>query len=380
MATIQRVLAVKLDLRLSDAQDKLLWKRLQELSWQAMRYGNLFLRARLNEALGLRLDPSKGDPHDVTKHVRANEKMELSGAVYAAVEREAQGICTRHLKRVLAGAPLPEFREGKSLSIRGHAVSLSESGVRIVFEHDRFYALLSLQSKDCEGGCWFKLPIAKNTATDEYQAPRLHQMAAWATPITRATVHLQKEKGRAILRLTYATEMELPVYGERVATFGPIGREGQLFLRTETETRDYSANLYRLGSMKRDWDKIRRRAMRQIGRRRGHARRKREVLSRLSWDQWLDTHIHQWTRDMIGWLKTQGVGQLTIAPLVGADWPAFSFVQQLKYKGQDAGILVVEETDAMDAATKRAMKREAQRERKKSRKFNESVAEIVNQI
>src|SRR5436190_5864689 len=176
--TVQRVLAVKLDLRLSDPDDKATWRRLQELSWQAMRYGNFFLRARLSEAMGLRRDPSTGEPHDVTKHTRASEKMELSGAVYAAVEREAQGICTRHLKRVLAGAPLPEFREGKSLSVRGHASSQSESGVRLTFQGGRFYAHLCLQGSGCKGGCWLRIPLAKNTATDEYQGPLLHRMAA----------------------------------------------------------------------------------------------------------------------------------------------------------------------------------------------------------
>src|SRR5207249_4776802 len=143
---------------------------------------------------------STGEPHDVTKHTRASEKMELSGAVYAAVEREAQGICTRHLKRVLAGAPLPEFREGKSLSVRGHASSQSESGVRLTFEGGRFYAHLCLQGSGCKGGCWLRIPLAKNTATDEYQGPLLHRMAAWETPITKATMALMKDRGRAILR------------------------------------------------------------------------------------------------------------------------------------------------------------------------------------
>lgn len=56
-----RVLTVKLELKLSNERDRATWKRLQTLSWQAMRYGNLFLRARLCEAMKLCIDPSGDD-------------------------------------------------------------------------------------------------------------------------------------------------------------------------------------------------------------------------------------------------------------------------------------------------------------------------------
>lgn len=379
--TRQRVLTVKLYLKLKQPADKELYRRLVELSWQAMQYGNNCLRSWWAETAGLRIDPTKGDPHDISKHVRRHEKGELSGAAYSAVERETRGLVMRHGKRVLAGAPLPEFRIGKALAVRGHSRSIKESGVRLTFEHGQFVAHLQLQAATAPGGSWLVIPLAKHTSLDDYQAPMLHRMCSWETPIRKASLTIQRERGRVLLHLTYANEIDLPAVGERVATLGPTSREGmRLLLRTELETKDYSAKLATILARKRDWDGIRRRVMTQVGRRQGHARIKREALSRLTWEDWLDTYLHQWSFEMIAWCKTQGVGRLTLAPLGGGDWPADRLKQQLKYKGEDLGIVVDEMADASDAATARSLKQEASRQRRRSKKLGDSIREIQHQL
>src|SRR5215469_2530161 len=160
-----RVLAVKLDLH-----DKWpLFQRLTELSWQAARYRNLFLRALWAEAKHLCVDPKKNIPHDVTKWIRHDEKMELSGHAYAPAENEVRAIWKRHAKRIFAGAPLPEWKPTAALSIRHEGIRLSKDG-------ERYTAELAVQSEKCQGGCWLSVPIASGAVKD-WHAPLLDRMA-----------------------------------------------------------------------------------------------------------------------------------------------------------------------------------------------------------
>lgn len=379
----QRVLAVKLDHR----ADPSLWNLLKELSWQAARYRNLFLRARWAEAKQLCVDPVKQIPHDVTKWIRRDEKMDLSGAAYSAAEREVAAIWQRHGKRILAGGPLPEWKPTAALSIRGHK-RRAESGVRLSgggLEVDgKFVAHLQVRSEKTsdgnkrEGGSWVQIPVASGTVKD-YQAEMLHRMVTGEMPISKATVILKPGKYEVILRLCYALATPLPAFGNRMATLGPIDR-GRLFLRTECETRDFSGRLHTLLERKDSWDLIRRRVMAQIGRSKGSARKKREVLARLSWDDWLSTFLHQWSKEIVTWLHGQGIARLTVVGLEAADWPVFRFVSLLTYKSGDVGIQVTREAELADPATERAVKGEIRKQRRKSTKAGKAIRELTHQM
>ena len=181
---------------------------MRELAWQAMRYKNKFVRARLAEATGLRVDPSAGDKADVTKKVRKEEKEELSGAVYAQAEREVQATWARDQKRILAGAPLSQWRQNDSLSIRGHK-QRAESGVRIEQDGAGFAVDLAVQNKDCDGGCWMRVEVARGTEIDEYQAPLLRLMSSGQVPILKAVVTFRTMRGKTYLRLAYAHQVVL---------------------------------------------------------------------------------------------------------------------------------------------------------------------------
>lgn len=364
----QRILSVKLE------PDSETWKRLRELAWQQMRYKNLFLRARWAEAVGLRVDPEKGDPHDLTKHIRGTEKGELSGAAYSAAEREVAAVWTRDGRKIIAGAPLSEYRQNDSLAVRGHAKRKAESGIRIELENGNLVADLQIQSNDCEDGCWIRVPLAKGTGEDEYQRPKLLQMISWEVPITKGTIVFQPKRGRTYLRMAYEEHIPLPAMGERVATIGPVSKDGmRLFLRSETQSIDYSHKLTLMAQHKAHWDGIRRRVKRQIGRRRGAARKKRKVLSRISTGDWFQTFLHQWSDEVVQWCLSQGIATLNLFALGNGDWPAHQFAAYLKYKAEDAGIEATEEIETLDPATKRAGKREIDRERSQSKRKLEAV-------
>lgn len=367
------MLAIKLDLRGDDT----IYQLLRDLSWQAARYRNLFLRALWAEAKHLKVDPTKQVPHDVTKWIRADEKMDLSGAAYSAAEREVSAVWKRHAKRILAGAPLPEWKPTAALSIRGHK-NRAESGVRLSLDGGgKFVTQLQARSGKSEGGSWVSIPVASGTVKD-YQAEMLHKMVTGEVPIRKATVIVKPGRHEVILRLCYALIIPLPAFGNRVATLGPVDR-GRLFLRTECDTRDFSGRLQTILSRKEDWDLIRRRAMAQIGRAKGSARAKRKLLAHLTWENWLSTFLHQWSREIVKWLGGQGVAKLRVVGLEAADWPIFRFTSMLEYKGEALGVQVLREADLADPSTERAVKGEIRKQRRKATKAGKAIRELSHQ-
>ena len=369
-----RVLAVKLDLR----GNWELFQRLKDLSWQAARYRNLYLRALWAESQKLCVDPTKNIPHDVTKWIRRDEKMELGAGAYAAAEREVSAVWNRHAKRILAGGPLPEWKTTAALSVRGHK-ERKDSGVRLSRDGDHYLIELQAQSSKCEDGAWLKIPLACGAAKD-WQAPLLDDMAAGKISIRKASIVIKPERRQVILRLAYPLPIQFSKFGERKATLGPIGQNNRLWLRTEFESRDFTGRLVTLLKRKKDWDGIRRRVLCQIGRRKGSARSKRQLLSTMSWEGWLQNWLHQWSREIIDWLKSQGIGNLTVVGLESADWPAFRFTQMLKDKGDAIAMNVSTEADLADTGTERAVKREIDRKRKQATKAGAAIRELEHRF
>lgn len=387
-ATAQRVLAVKLEFDWAKEADKALFQRLRDLSWQAARYRNGFVRRLWAEAMGWRvaggtegespLEPAKTDEHGITKQGRQAEKGELSGAAYSAAEREAAGAWQRDCRKIMAGQPLPEWKPTAALSIRGHKLK-RESGVRLEVEADQYVAYLSAQSRDSPGGCWLRLPIAKHTRRDEYQGGVLNGMVNWSIPIAKASLQIKRHE--IVLRLTYAITIPLPRFGDRVATLGPLEKDGRLHLRTELQTKDYTGKMAAVLSRKDGWDKIRRRVMCQIGRKHGHARAKREKLAEItSFGEWMRDYSHSWTRQIVDWCESQGVGTIRVVQIDTGDWPAYQFVRQLRYKAEAIGMRVVEGADMEAESSERAAESIVRKQAKAVKRRTEAVRELSHQL
>lgn len=380
----QRTLTIKL------SPDDKTWRRLRELGWQSDQYRNHFAFALTAQAAGLCVDPEKGETNDVTKHIRRFEKGELSGAAYSSAEREVSGFFSRKEStatgkqvseriKVLAGKALPQWRGG-ALSIRGHK-NKAESGVRLEVEKGNFIIHLQAQAHTCEGGSWIKVVVAGGVEIRDWQAPLLRQMVTWDVPIRKAIVTFKPRKGKTLLRLSYHFDIPIPEVGERVATLGPSNGL-RLFLRTETQSFEYSQKLFLMKDHKDKWDAIRRRMMAQIGSRKGKARAKRKKLALISTKDWFRTFLHQWSREIVEVCREQGVGKIVVAPIANLDWPAFQFVQYLKYKAGDYGMSVVGSVEASmeDASTKRAVKHEVRRETAKAKRQVDAVRTLRHEI
>lgn len=374
-----RVLALNIAIDWKSEESKALYKRIRDLSWQAAFYRNNNSLARLAEKRGWRMDPAAGDEHDISKKARKVYKGELSGDAYSAAEQEVAAAFSRDIKKILAGQPPPFWRPAAALSVTGRA-DRSHSGIRLEKEGESYVALVCAQSVKCADGSWLRLPIAKNTKRDEHQAPVLDAMVTWEIPICKATIQVKPHA--LILRLVYRTTAPVPPPpGQRIATLGPVTREGRLLLRTDTEgTQDYSSKLALIQQRKTDWDLIRRRAMAQIGRRKGHARLKREVLARLSWDEWLQTYLHQWSSETVRWCASQGVGTIRVEGLSSGDWPADKLTGLLRYKAEDFGMELKEGADVLEPGGMRTAKAAVAKQQRNTRKRHEAERELRHQL
>ena len=335
VAKSQRTIRLKLYFDWRDESSRLLHHRLRYLAWQETAYRNGLIRRLWAEAMGWRVRPEDGDKHDITKQGRRVERGELSSAALDGASREVMGVWHREAKRVLSGAPLPAWGQDSAFSLRGQRPD-SDVGAKIELEHDAYVLYVQAQSKDMPDGSWMRLALARNTRSDKHYGDALMSMAARQTRILAAKLRV-KQRG-AVAWLTYAKDVAPTQSGVHVATLGPVTRDGGLKLRTEFQTKDYTSKLAQIMDKKDGWDLIRRRVTAQIGWRKGQARKKRILLSRMSWADWLDNYLHVWTRQVSDWLFSQKVRALEIASLETLDWPAFRFKALLKYKLEERGI------------------------------------------
>jgi len=375
--TVQRVLALRAALDWSNPEHRELYRELRDLGWQAAHYRNMMLRAKWAQAYGWTAPSAPDDKAGPSKAVRQREKGELSGDAYSAAEMEVQGIWTREGKRILAGSPLPEWRPNAALSVTGKA-KREDSGVQLVKRGDEYAVRLRARSNKDPRGSWIEIPIKRGSARDEWQGPILDKMLRWEIPMKKATVHI--ERRGITVRITYPLSLPaLPPPGERRAVIS-VTEDGRFLIRTETQTRDDTRRYQHLLRRADDWELIRRRAMAQIGRCKGHARRKREAIARLGWQDWLRDYLHRWTADIVQWCRSQLVGTIEIAEIGALTWPAAQFRQLLAYKAEEYGIKVTAGADVTTEPGERAAEAELRRRLAKAKKRREALREIEYQL
>jgi hypothetical protein len=371
------VLALRAALDWSVPSHRELYQELRDLGWRAAHYRNMMLRAKWAQAYGWTAPACPEDKAGPSKQVRQREKGELSGDAYSAAEMEVKGVWAREGKRILAGAPLPEWRPDAALSVTGKA-KREDSGVQLIRRGDDYIVRLRARSNKDPRGSWIEIPVKRGSARDEWQGPILERMLTWQIPMKKATVHV--ERRGITVRVTYPLALPaLPPPGERRAVIS-ITQDGRFLVRTETQTRDDTARYQLLLRRCDDWDLIRRRVLAQCGRRKGHARRKREAIARIGWHDWLNDFLHRWTAEIVQWCRSQLVGTIEIADLGALTWPAAHFRQLLAYKAEEHGISVATGADVTTEPGERAVESELRRRSAKAKRRREALREIASQI
>lgn len=393
-STVSRVLTVRLE---PTAEQ---WKLLRLRASQAAAYRNKHAQAKLAHALGWRLPEGEERPakvmhrrasagkkeihkeieFDLVKLVRERERGDLSSAVYLACEAEVKKDWSRKengvsgVRRFMAGAKLPQYT-GNNLPMQSNTntpcVKIIESG------DGSFVASLMVSGSHVEGGCWLDVPVSRRTKKDEYRAPMLMQIASGKIRVTAARVVFRLHKGMTLLQLTYSVERLLPPMGQRTATLSQLD-DGRILLRAGPNVLDYTSRVVHLKNLRDELDEVMRRCQSQIGRRKGHARIKRRLISRVRFEDRQNTLLHQWSRDMADRLRKWGVGQLTVIGLVGGDWAAHKLMQMLAYKCEESGIKVIEHGEFDDPMVERTVKAAAAKAARKARKRADAAREILS--
>lgn len=364
-ATTSRVLTLRIE------PDDATWKLLRKRAQEAANYRNKWAQAHLAQAL--KWTPPEDAPKDsLTKLVRADARGDLSSAVYSACETEVKKDWERAKKRIMAGAPLPQYRTADSLAF---ATITGRPGVRIVEQSDDGYvAEMMANANSVEGGCWITAPISRRTKKDEFRLPMLRRFASGELDIKAARVIFKLRSGKTLLQLTYAIEVPKVPMGERHATLAQLG-DGRVLLRCGEQRIDYTSRVHHLVEMAAKDDEIRRRWYAQIGWRRGSARLKRIKNLRMRPDDRRRTYLHQWSHAMVDWIVGQGAGTMSFAEVVGGSWPAAELKEMLKYKCEERGIEMVEPTFDQPE-TEKAAKATLRRRAHKARKTAQAVRQI----
>lgn len=343
---------------------------LRQRAMEAAGYRNKWAQAHLAQAL--KWTPPEGAPKDsLTKLVRADHRGELSSSVYSACETEVKKDWERAKRRIMAGAPLPQYRTADSLAF---ATITGRAGVQIIErEPDRFDAELMANAADVHGGCWISAPISRRTRKDEYRVPMLRRFATGDLQIDAARVVFKFHSAKTLLQLTYKIERDDEA-GDLHATLALLS-DGRLLLRCGDQAIDYTSRITQLDQLREQWDAITRRWSCQISRRRGAARIRRRKNASLRFDDRRDSLLHQWSREMAEWLVAKGAGTLSVAEAVGGNWAASRLKAMLDYKCKERGIELVEPTLA-DPETERTVKAALRRRARRAKKDAEAIRQL----
>lgn len=367
---LNRVITFRLD------PDRETWLLLRRRASQSAAYRNKHAQAKLGDALGWRV-PEGAAKDTLVKLVRATERGDISACVYSGCESEVKKDWTRDGRKCMAGKRLAQYGDN-NLPI---ATISGRAGVEILEDGAGGYvARLNVSARHVEGGCWITVPLHGGAAKkDEHRGQALHEFAHEDKRITAARVLFKIHAGKTLLQITHRVRAPaLPAMGERRATLSQL-TDGRLVLRVDDarQQQDYTSRVRALERLAANDDGLRRRLQAQIGRRRGHARIKREKIAEAGFTRRRDTLLHQWSRELADWLETQGVGQLTVVGLVGGSWAAHKLMQLLAYKCAERGCKVIEHGEFTDPTVERAVKREAGKKSRRARRNAQAARTII---
>jgi hypothetical protein len=367
-SSVSRILTIRI------LPDEAQWKLLRERASQSAAYRNKHMQARLADALKWSTPPDAQRP-TLTRHIRQTEQGDLGAAVYLGAEAEVDKDWTRAGSAVMAGAPMPQYRQKDSLAI----ASSQGGGVKVLAAADGFIVRLHIGKKNTPEGGWMAIPVHPETDRDEFRWPKLVEMANGSVPVTQGRVIFRLRKGKTLLQLTYRAERIIRPVGARIATLSEF-EDGRLLLRAENGgTLDYSSRLAHLKSLKQNWDGLCRRFGRKSSRSRGSARRLSAKLDQFGLDRKTSTLMHQWSAEMVRWMVTQGCGKFTCATLIGGDWPAHKLESNLEYKCLEAAIEVVKPS-LQQETTERAAAAAVKKKQRKAKKLGEALREVDHQL
>jgi len=364
---VSRILRVQLK-ELTDEQ----WMELRDLAAESARFCNAAMADRYCKAMGYSEHP------DGSAFVRMKGK--LSGDVRVALDREVFTVWRKHAKLILVGARrLAEFQADRALVCRAEHMSNGKRQRHATINFDGRQYLLEIRLVGNEHGDRHKFALAWKAQADSYIEPVINGLAAGDIRLLKVSFIFERPGRKVFALLAYEKYIEIPAPGKRSATLGPLEKDGSLWLRFELPPQEaqhfnYTGHISRLLAMKDHWggihDRIKRR-MRRSGR--GWKHDYRSSLTKAgSFSAWAHGFIHEWSADIVNRCRHAGVGYLRIAPIKHNDLPMAELEEKLKYKCQEAGIIMAS-FDPVEKTSERAIKGVLRKKQRSIAKAKESL-------
>jgi hypothetical protein len=375
--TVIRVATFRLD------ADRDQWMLLNERIRQYANYCNLFMQAMSAETRGWTA------PKKLLKGIKAKNLMALvrqqtsplSSYCYVAAETEVKQHFKRDIRKILPGAPLPQFRERNGLGLASFTKNKPVRSVLpgVELSRDEETGQVSALLKLSEGRNYITCPIFKRNYRDARNWWVLEAILKGKLEILDAKISLAPRRGLTLLRIAYNHPIKITPVKKRTATLAltEMNDDVRLLVRPEHgRPLDLTGDITTFRSKKEQWSAIRRRMGMQLGSRKGAARAKRRKFAALSVEDYTRTHFRQLASKVIKWCVAQGCGKLRIIETGGGDWPAHMFKQFLIQAGETSNIDVAEVDELADKANEavqRALDKEANKERRRNVQLQEAI-------
>jgi hypothetical protein len=306
--------------------------KLREIAATAARFANEMISARYQKAKKLAPPETYTDYSD-----------DLSAAVRDAVNQEVQAVWGKFAKQCLAGhRSLPIFFSGRSLSVR-------DRGVAIVRRGEGFDLSLSLlPAKSAERFIYpvYDLRLKK----DLWLSGLLTRLAADEMPVLKANIIFDRRNPKRIAaRVVYQKIIDPKAPGTTMtARLGPVGENGELYIRAEGRNQSLTHYVQRLENMKRNiqgvWQRVR-------------LSKRRDAMKKLAhFEDWSRGPLHQMSASIVQFACDNKCAKIEWRIETAKELPWAQLKMLCTYKAREMGMEVVGEKQLLEKPDKETVK------------------------
>jgi hypothetical protein len=302
------------------------WKLLTAAAREAARFGNHRMAERYLRAKGVKLEPS----------VFVEYRDKLSSVARLGVDTHVKGAWQRSGRKILAGVE----RLAHMDSYRALAFQVHQGGGRVDRDPGGFMIRVRVLPAATAG--LEELPIyMPAVARDKYMGDVLDKIASGEWPIKRIALVFKRQSAKVKAQLSYLRPAVVVEPHSQVSVLALEADGQRLVIRCNGRELHLTDHLHRLRSMKDHFAGIHDRLRMSLGKARRWHEMRRALVRAGNFETWSVSPLHELSARIIVWCVEQDAGCLKWA-IDGGDLPWHRLREQCKYKGAEAGVVIVE--------------------------------------
>lgn len=325
--------------------DKKQWRILFDAAKASARFGNHRLAEQYVTAKGKTLfheQQVEGQPKVSNKVTIAPTAFvdagdTLSSVVRLGMDTNVKGVWSRNGRKILAGTlRLAQFDAYRALALQVHqgGGSLHLVDGKFLLHCRILPASVAKEPEELK----LYMPAVER---EPYLMNILKRIETKEWPLKRIAFIFKRNSGKVKVQLSYVRSKTEIAPGSQDA-FLALENDA-LVLRCNGRELHLTDHLHRLRTMKANLGSIHQRIQASLGKARRYHRMRQTLNKTRNFEEWSQGPIHELSHTIIQWCQKQKAGKLTFA-IEGFDLPWFKLAQQCKYKGQEAGITLVEKS------------------------------------